>query len=147
MLFSLGNPLGTLIVAKSKPAWGFYMNLTCLFVYGIAFWVGSAFGLMGVALAFLLSAAIILYPIDFYVRWKLVGMTVSDYFGAMKHLFIGLAIPIGIYAILLMNRITLQDILTQILSAVLSVVIFFIYLSIFEKSLLKSTYNLVRHGI
>ena len=147
MLFSLGNPLGTLIVAKSKPAWGFYMNLTCLFVYGIAFWVGSAFGLMGVALAFLLSAAIFLYPIDFYVRWKLVGMTVSDYFGAMKHLFIGLAIPIGIYAILLMNRITLQDILTQILSAVLSVVIFFIYLSIFEKSLLKSTYNLVRHGI
>jgi lipopolysaccharide exporter len=146
MLFSLGNPLGTLLVAKCKPAWGFYMNLICLFVYAIAFWVGSAFGLMGVALAFLLSAAIILYPIDFYVRWKLVGMTVREYFGAMKHLFIGLAIPIGIYAILLMNRITPQDKPTQILSAVLSIVIFFIYLSIFEKSLLKSTYNLVHHG-
>ena len=146
MLLSLGNPLGTLLVAKCKPAWGFYMNLICLFVYAIAFWVGSAFGLMGVALAFLLSAAILLYPIDFYVRWKLVGMTVREYFGAMKHLFIGLAIPIGIYAILLINKMTPQDKLTQILSAIMSVVIFFIYLSIFEKSLLKSTYKLLYHG-
>ncbi len=147
MLISIGNPIGTLILAKNKPAWGFYMNLIVLLVYGVAFWLGSAYGLEGLALALLLSKVALLSTLDVYLRWKLVGMTVGAYFYAMKHLFIAVAIPLGFYKVLQINDLVARGNLLQLVSGVVGVLFFCAYLWIFEQPHLKSTYKLMRNGV
>ncbi|MCG9892948.1 MAG: MOP flippase family protein [Thermosynechococcaceae cyanobacterium MS004] len=78
-LYSLGNPLGSLLLAKGRADLGFWINLSGLIVYAIAILVGSQWGIMGVTWALLLSNALILIPIDFWIRWVLVKMRPDDY--------------------------------------------------------------------
>lgn len=147
MLISIGNPTGTLILAKNKPAWGFYVNFIALFVYGFAFWLGSAYGLEGVALALLLSKVALLSTLDVYLRWKLVGMTIGAYLYAMRHLFIAVAIPLGFYKVLQINELVARGSLLQLVYGMVGVLFFCAYLWIFEQPHLKSTYKLMRKGV
>lgn len=78
-LYSLGNPIGSLLLAKGRADLGFWMNVGGLTVYAIAILVGSQWGIMGVTWGLLLSNALILIPIDFWIRWILVKMRPDDY--------------------------------------------------------------------
>jgi lipopolysaccharide exporter len=78
-LYSLGNPLGSLLLAKGRADLGFWINLSGLVVYAIAILVGSQWGIIGVTWALLLSNALVLIPIDFWLRWFLVKMRPDDY--------------------------------------------------------------------
>jgi lipopolysaccharide exporter len=78
-LYSLGNPLGSLLLAKGRADLGFWINLSGLVVYAIAILVGSQWGIIGVTWALLLSNTLVLIPIDFWLRWFLVKMRPDDY--------------------------------------------------------------------
>ncbi len=44
ILYSLGNPIGSLLLAKGRADIGFWCNLWGVAVYAIAIWVGAHWG-------------------------------------------------------------------------------------------------------
>ncbi|MHB8840629.1 MAG: MOP flippase family protein [Candidatus Aquicultor sp.] len=79
ILYSLGNPIGSLLLAKGRADIGFWMNIYGLAVYVIAIWTGSHWGINGVAWALLLSTTLARLPVDFWVRWYLTRMRPFDF--------------------------------------------------------------------
>jgi PST family polysaccharide transporter/lipopolysaccharide exporter len=143
LLFTLGNPIGTLILAKGRPDWAFYLNLLALVVYVAAFYLGSFFGILGVATAFLLAAGVFLFPVEFYLRWKLVGMTVDEYFVALKHHIAGAVLPLTVLIYFSVAHQMPQSLFYQLLAGFGGASSFMIYLWFTERELIKSTYALV----
>lgn len=142
-VFSLGNPIGNLIVAKGRADLGFYWNLLALVVYAVAYFVGSSFGLFGVAVAFVFSAIGILYPLEIILRWKLVAMGVVEYFSAIKHLIAAAAMPLLFCFIFRFNDRVAERLFLQLLTGVGGVAFFVSYLWFTERMLIKSTVSLV----
>jgi lipopolysaccharide exporter len=99
-LYSLGNPIGSLLLAKGRADLGFWMNVGGLMVYAIAILVGARWGITGVAWALLLSNALILLPIDFWIRWFLVKMRPDDYvIGIAPFVLLSTALMLGMMKI------------------------------------------------
>lgn len=99
VFFAIGNPIGSLLLAKGRADIGFYWNIFALLVYMFAILVGSNFGLLGVASAFLLAAAAILFPAEFWLRWVLVRMSpwiyIMEMAPLMGSLFMALSVGLG----------------------------------------------------
>jgi O-antigen/teichoic acid export membrane protein len=146
MFFSIGNPIGTLILAKGKPQWGFYINLVSLLVYGLAFAIGAQFGVIGVAWAFLLANMVVLYPLEFFLRYKLVGMGVSQYFKAMMHLFIAAAVPLMVYGLWHYMHGLKFGPYWSFLWGILAVFFFYGYVWLFDRALLLNMKSLIFKG-
>jgi len=90
--YSIGNLLGSLLVGKGRPDIGFNFNLAVFFLYGIAVWIGAKYGMEGTAWALVLTTALILFPIGFWIRWTLIQMRPGEYCNAfIPMLFSGLA--------------------------------------------------------
>lgn len=142
-LFSLGNPIGTLILAKGRADLGFYVNVLALVVYATAYYVGSGYGLIGVAFAFVVAAGAILYPLEFLLRWKLIGMGVGEYLTAIKHHFLGAILPLLVYIYFNVNNLMPQSSFYQLLAGASGAGFFVIYLCFTERGLIKSTFALV----
>ncbi|MFZ6718963.1 MOP flippase family protein [Undibacterium sp. Ji49W] len=79
ILYSFGNLLGSILLAKGRADLGFWMNVYGLTMYISALYIGSFFNITGIAWALLLTTAIFVMPVDFYLRSKLVGMRASDF--------------------------------------------------------------------
>jgi O-antigen/teichoic acid export membrane protein len=146
MFFSIGNPIGALILAKGKPQLAFYFNLASLLVYALAFAIGAHFGVMGVAWAFLLAGVVVLYPLEFILRYQLVGMGVSQYLQAMMHLFTAAAVPLLVHG--LWQGLHGVPFVPQwsFLWGAFAVLFFYGYVRLFEKPLLISVKNLIFKG-
>jgi O-antigen/teichoic acid export membrane protein len=93
---SLGNPLGSLLLAKGRADLGFYMNLIALIGYAISNWLGVRWGINGVAFSTLLFQTAVLVPIGFYLRWLVVKMTAIEYWQALKPPLIAALVMISI---------------------------------------------------
>jgi O-antigen/teichoic acid export membrane protein len=87
--FSLGNPLGGLLLAKGRADLGFFFNVLMILLYGTAIWFGSRFGLNGIATSLVLSTALVLFPIGFGLRWKLVNLHPVEYVNAFLPMLAG----------------------------------------------------------
>ena len=83
LLYSLGNPLGSLLLAKGRAEIGFYLNVLVMFLCAGAVWLGSSMGLMGIAWALVIVTAA-MSPIDIWIRWRFVGMRPLAYIGAIS---------------------------------------------------------------
>ena len=72
--FALTSPAGTLLLACGRADIGFYVNLvrTALIIVGV--WVGSQWGLTGIAWSLVAVVVAVMFPIQAYVRWVVVGM-------------------------------------------------------------------------
>ena len=84
-----------------------------------------------------------MYPLEFYLRWKLVGMSVNEYFLAMKHHFIGLTPPLLLLVYFTCNNQMPQSYIYQLLSGIGGAGFFMGYLWYTERGLINSTYALV----
>jgi O-antigen/teichoic acid export membrane protein len=80
--YSLGNPIGALLVAKGRVEIGLMLNLWLVAVYAAAVFVGARWGVQGVAAGLVLASACGLFPVGFLVRWKLVRMRPGEYVAA-----------------------------------------------------------------
>ncbi len=146
MFFSIGNPIGNLILAKGKPQWAFYCNIASLLVYALAFAIGAQFGVMGVAWAFLLASVVVLYPLEFFLRYKLVGMGIVQYCRAMMHLFTGAAVPLLVYFLWHDTHGVKFVPYWSFLWGILAVLFFYGYLWFFDRPLLINVKNLIFKG-
>lgn len=146
MFFSIGNPIGTLILAKGKPQWAFYVNLASLVVYALAFAIGGQFGVLGVAWAFLLAAVVVLYPLEFFLRYQLVGMGIGAYFQAMMHLFTAAVVPLSVHGLWReLHSVPLES-QWSFLWGALAVLFFYGYVWLFDRPLLVGVKNLIFKG-
>jgi lipopolysaccharide exporter len=98
LLRGLGNPVGSLLLAKGKADWGFYLNLAALVIYGLAVALGTMGGIEGVALALVLANVCVFFPLGFVIRRKLVGMGIYEYFATfMPSLITAIAMAGAVY--------------------------------------------------
>jgi lipopolysaccharide exporter len=81
--YSIGNPIGSLLVAKGRIALSFLLNVWMLVLYACAIFLGSAWGVEGVATALVVATACGLFPSGFLVRWLLVRMRPPEYLRAL----------------------------------------------------------------
>lgn len=79
LAFAVSSPAGSLILACGRADVGFYLNIlrTGLILAGI--WIGSRWGLDGIAWAMVVVVAGIMFPVHTWVRWKLVHMRLGEF--------------------------------------------------------------------
>lgn len=81
--YSLGNPLGSLLLAKRRADLGFYYNVGEFAVMFTANIIGVNWGIVGVAWS-LVACSLVVFPFDFYIRWHLVRMKVGEFFDSIS---------------------------------------------------------------
>jgi O-antigen/teichoic acid export membrane protein len=143
-IFSLANPVGTLILAKGRADLGLYYTCVAMFIYAAACLIGSQYGIMGVAWGFLIAAAGILFPFDFFLRWKLIRLSPWLYLHALRHIFLGAFFPL-VAAVLALSCFgqTLANNFIGIGFSLLAVGVYFSWLWHVERSLLIKAIRLV----
>lgn len=72
--FSLVSPAGALLLACGRADIGFYVNLTRTLLITAGVWIGSHWGLAGIAWSLVVVVVIVMFPFQAYIRWFLVGM-------------------------------------------------------------------------
>ncbi len=80
--YSLGNPLGSLLLAKGRTDISFFLNCLMIGLYLPAILLGARYGGLGVAWSLVAATAIGLFPVGFLVRYRLVGMRPGEYLAA-----------------------------------------------------------------
>jgi O-antigen/teichoic acid export membrane protein len=92
MVLSLGNPVGSLILAKGRPGLAVAINALRIVLDIIAITIAARFGLRAVAIAVLIVRAGIMFPLGFGVRWMLVRMRPLEYLSTIAPFFASSAI-------------------------------------------------------
>ena len=87
IVLSLGNPMGSLILARGRPDISFAINVGRIVLDVAAVLLAAPRGAVAVAVAILIVRGGILFPFGFYVRWKLVGMRPGEYLAALAPFF------------------------------------------------------------
>lgn len=72
--YFIGNPVGSLLLAKGRADMGFYLNVLMIILYMLAILFGSRWGINGIAWGLVFSMAFVLFPIGFAIRWSLIRM-------------------------------------------------------------------------
>ncbi|PKD19467.1 hypothetical protein APR41_16025 [Salegentibacter salinarum] len=126
---SVGNPVGSLQLAKGRADWGFYWNLGLFFLMPATIWLGSSFGLLGIAISLaILRTSTIIYPIWYLFLKPLCDINYTEYFQSF-------AIPIGISLISGIIPLFLYSFISNLFLATISTAIIYtlIYLMISRK--------------
>lgn len=84
-LKGLSNPLGSLLLAKGKADLGFYLNVLAIVGYAASNLFGVRWGITGVATSGLLFSTLVLMPLDFYLRWRIIRMSVKEFWVAIRY--------------------------------------------------------------
>lgn len=89
LLRSTGNPVGSLLMALGRPDLSFHWNLALLGIMAPAVWLGSQFGLIGMAIAIALVALLLYVPNWYFLVRPLCGAKFGEY-------TVQLAVPLGL---------------------------------------------------
>lgn len=108
ILYSLGNPIGSLLLAKGRADIGFWMNVYSLGIIVVAIWTGSHWGINGVAWALLLSTMLALLPVDFWVRWYLTRMRPAEFVKSFAP-FLGISVFMAIIVVGVASLIRIEN--------------------------------------
>lgn len=78
MIMSVGNPLGSYLMALGKPEYGFMLNLYRVFLFSAIFYVGGTYmSFHGMITLFTICAIVFTWPLDYYIRHRLTQMSVK----------------------------------------------------------------------
>ena len=80
ILRSIGNPVGSLVVATGRTDLDLKWNFFTLFLMPIFVYLGSQFGINGVAAALSLSMVLLYYPSWKYMIYEMTNATFKEYF-------------------------------------------------------------------
>jgi len=143
-IFTLGNPIGILFLAKGRADLGFYYNVFAVVTYAVCVYAGSQFGLEGVSLGFVFAAACILFPLDFLLRWHLIKMGTTEYISKLGGVIIATLSAI-IFAQIFsrLASIHCQANTVDLFSAITGLLTYFIFLWLLDNQILKYIYLLV----
>ncbi len=87
LAFAITNPVGSLLLACGRADIGFWVNVvrTTLIIAGV--WVGSRWGLTGLAWSLVAVVVALMFPIQAYVRWLIVGMGWGEFISRLAPFF------------------------------------------------------------
>ncbi len=100
LFYAIGNPIGSLLLAKGRVRLGFGMNVWMIVLYASAIVLGAGGGAEGVARALVVATAAGLFPLGFWVRWSLVRMTPLPYLAALAPAAVAAALAALVMALL-----------------------------------------------
>ena len=141
-VFSLGNPNGSLLLAKGRADFGFYYNVIALLVYAIAIYIGSGFGTVGVSIGFVAAAACLLFPLEFLLRWMLIRMSVMEYLRALGLLLAAVSIPI-ILVFLYRSFMPCFSRWADLVETFAALAVFLAFVWLTERDLVRRTFQLL----
>jgi O-antigen/teichoic acid export membrane protein len=95
---SIGNPIGSLLLARGRADLGFWWNFGLLFFTPIMIYIYSYWGLTGIAWGLILNLLILQLPTYYIVIQPLCGADLKEYFGQIiKALFIAIVLYVLVY--------------------------------------------------
>jgi len=103
---SLGNPIGSILLAKGRADIGFYWNVFVVIMVSVAAIVGVNWGIVGVAVAILILQVPFFFIIQPIVN-KLINLKFSEYFKAIQ-------IPVVCSVVMLAGIVALRMIMSNI---------------------------------
>lgn len=78
-LRSIGNPIGSLIIATGKTHYDFYWNLCVTIIYLVAIYFGTIYGIVGVAVSMAVTILLLFVPGWYFLINKIVGSPLKAY--------------------------------------------------------------------
>lgn len=84
ILYSIGNPMGNLILAKGRADIGFWLNAGQTLFLLLANYIGVRWGAIGVALSTLFVTLFLFFPAGFFIRYYLVKLRPGEYLDQLK---------------------------------------------------------------
>ncbi|MDH3198488.1 MAG: MOP flippase family protein [Candidatus Krumholzibacteria bacterium] len=116
LVLGLGNPMGSLVLAKGRAGLTFALNVLRMALDFGAILLAWRWGLAAVALAVLAVRLGVLFPLGFWIRWWLVRMRPGEYLGAIAP-FAASAAVMGAVMLVLMRAVSWPGHLVELLAA------------------------------
>ena len=79
IFYSLGNPIGSLLLSKGRADLGFWYNVFAAAITAPAIIIGSRWGINGIAWSLVLITTFIFFPCGFILRWYVVELRPLEY--------------------------------------------------------------------
>jgi O-antigen/teichoic acid export membrane protein len=98
MFRSLGNPVGSLLIAKGRVDLGFYWNFSLLFYTPAIIWFSANWGVIGIAWGLLIGILFLNLPSWYFLIFNLCKANLFEYFAPLVK---NLALSILCYGLLL----------------------------------------------
>lgn len=143
-LYSIGMPLGSLILAKGRADLALFLNILSFLLNISACFIGSQFGIQNVAMLMVMASALFLLPFDFYLRKKIINMSISMFTKSLKHLLVGFFGVLIISCIL--NTFINVNVFNSLTIGLLSIIVFYLYIKIFDPIIINSAINFIRNN-
>jgi O-antigen/teichoic acid export membrane protein len=89
LLRSTGNPVGSLLMARGRADLSFKWNMVWLLIMAPAIWIGSQFGVSGMAIAMTVLGVLAYWPNWYFLVRPLCGAKLGEYSAQM-------AVPLGL---------------------------------------------------
>jgi O-antigen/teichoic acid export membrane protein len=141
LLRSVGNPSGSLLLSRGKANVAFYWNLTLFVFYPISIFIGSYWGITGIAWGTLVLQVLLLYPNWKYIVYNTCNADFTEYFGVLSS-------PLIISSLsLIFPYLSLKYIDNNILALLLGGVGFIIVFILLIRILLPNTYKEINNII
>jgi len=122
---SIGNPMGSLLLARGRANLGFYWNLGLFFFIPLAIYIGSHWGLNGVAYSLLGLMVVLVIPSWYFMVKPLCGAGFKEYFlQILKALIFAIIGGISAYGMSLLFGMGNMYLNTILIAGVMGVVVF-----------------------
>jgi O-antigen/teichoic acid export membrane protein len=144
VLYSIGMPLGSLILAKGRADLALLLNILSFLLNISACLIGSQYGIQSVAMFMVMASALFLLPVDLYLRKKMIDMTISMFAKSLKSLILSFFWAL-IIAIIISNFIN-TNMYSSIAVGILSICVFYLYIKIIEPSIINNAINFIRNN-
>lgn len=143
----LGNPLGSILLAKGRVGFGFLWNAIALAVYTTAFWTFAQEGVYAVAWSYAVLSATI-FTVGQVVLRGMIGLNVRAYFsGLSRSLAMGAAMGgLLLAAMPTLGRIWSDDLVLQLVLTALGVCLYGLFAFAFERPFLREMWGWMTRG-
>jgi PST family polysaccharide transporter len=144
MMQSVYSPAGAIFQAKGRTDWWFKWGIITGIIFVTAFIVGIKWGIMGVALAYLIVNLITIYP-GLVIPFRLIELKVKDFvLSFRKTFFISLSMSIMIFGLKLILINSLGFTITFIISLIIGCVLYIVISLKFNSLAIESLLGFIR---
>jgi O-antigen/teichoic acid export membrane protein len=144
IFYSIGYPIGSLLLAKGRAGLSFWLNVFYFLLYAAAILIGSHWGVLGIACGILLVASVITSPVDLWIFWHLVRIRPVEYLKSFAP-FVALAFLAAACVIAVDKLSIIDNNATRLgILAISGSVIYMSGILAFKRPLLREIISLIR---
>jgi len=147
ILKGLGNPLGSILLAKGRVGFGFVWNAIALVVYATVFWLFARQGVYAVAWSYAVLSTMTFAVGQVVLRW-MIGLSVRAYFSGLARSFAMGAVMGGLLltAMPALGQIWSDGLVLQLVLTALGVCLYGLFAFAFARPFLREMWSWVTRG-